>query len=304
MDARDSAVLGLVLASFFWALNGVSWKVFLGLGFSFIVIFWVSRLFKFLSVLFISYSRVRVHEPVKNGRELGIIFLNALFSVGTPFFFFLAILYTKVSNAYFLQYTMSAWVLLAAILFLGEKAGARKILSFLLTLAGILFIAKPEDILGLNAGVALALLSSFSYAGDIITARELRGYSYHTISVYTNAMQFLITTIMLPFFFPDISGLQGEPLGFVSLVVLGILLGIASDLYYQALHTLEASAASIIAHLELLFASVIAFLFFSETPTIFEFWGYALIFGASVIILFRKSDVANFERLLHLTDKL
>ncbi len=303
MDARGSAVLGLVLASLFWAVNGVSWKLFLGLGFAFMLIFWVSRLFKFLTVLFISYYRVESHEPLRSRRELGVIFLNALFSVGTPLFFFLAIAHTKVSNAYFLQYTMSAWVLLAAILFLGERANAQKLLSFLLTIAGILFIARPEELLGLNLGVVFALLSAFSYTGDIITARELKDYSYHTISVYTNAMQFLITTAMLPFFFSGISGVQGGPLGFAGLVVLGILLGIASDLYYNALHLLEASVAGIIAHLELLFASVIAFLLFREAPTAFELIGYAAIFAASVIILLRRSDIANFKRLLHLTDK-
>lgn len=303
MDARGSALLGLVLASLLWAIAGVSWKLFLGLGFSFIIIFWVSRLFKLLSVLFISYYRVSGHEPVRGARELGMIFLNALFSVGTPFFFFLAIAYTKVSNAYFLQYTMSAWVLLVAVLFLGEKVTGRKILGFLLTIAGVLFIARPEELLGLNLGVVFALLSALAYTGDIITAFRLRGYSYHTVSVYTNAVQFLITTAMLPFFFPDISGVQGEPLGFAGLVVIGILLGIASDLYYHALHSLEASVAAIIAHIELLFACVLAFLLFRESPNALELLGYGAILVASIVILLRKSDMAHFERLLHLTDK-
>ncbi len=303
MEQKNSAVLCLVLATLFWAIGGVSWKIFSNLGFAFVLVFWVSRLFKFLSVLFISYYRVTVHEPVKGPREGGIILLNALFSIATPLFFFLAVSRTTVSNAYFLQFTMSAWVLVAAVLFLGEKITAKKTLALGLVLAGVLFIARPERLLSLNLGILFGLLSAVSYAGDIITARELKGYSYHTVSVYTNAMQFLIATVLLAILFQDFGALGIAPLGFAGMVVFGIILGIASDLYYQALHSLEASKAAIIAHLELFFACILAFFIFGESPTGAELLGYGAIFAASVVIVLRKSDIGHFERLLHLADK-
>ncbi len=304
MHRHLPAIICLVLASLFWAVGGISWKIFESVGFAFIFVFWVSRLFKFLSVLSISYFRVKEHQPIKNRKEFAVIFLNAIFSLATPFFFVLALAYTKVSNAYFLQFTMSAWVLVFAVFFLGEKADWRKVLSIVLVLCGIVLIARPEQLLSLNPGVAFGLLSAISYAGDIITARELKDYSYHTVSVYTNALQFLVTTAALPFFIPGASsGISISPNGFAGIVAFGIMIGLASDLYYQALHTLQASTAAIIAHLELFFASILAFLLFAEIPTGMELAGYAAILAASIIILLRKSELRNFEGLLHLADK-
>ena len=304
MRGRISAVVCLVLAALFWAIGGVSWKIFGEMGFAFIFVFWLSRIFKFLAVLFASYCRVRAHEPVRNRREMAIIFINALFSLTTPFFFVLALAYTKISNAYFLQFTMSAWVLVFAVLFLGEKASPRKALGMLLVICGISLIARPEDVLSFSPGVLFGVLSALSYAGDIITARELKGYSYHTVAVYSNGMQFLIATVALPFFVPALPWPEVSPIGLLGIVAFGIMLGVASDLYYHALHTLQASTAAIIAHLELLFGSSLAFLLFSEVPTGLEMAGYALITAASFVIILRgPPQLPHFERLLHLADK-
>ena len=86
--------------------------------------------------------------------------------------------------------------------------------------------------------------------------------------------------------------------------MLGLLLGVASDLYYLALHELEASTSAIISFLELFFASIGAFLIFGETPSGTEFIGYLLILTASTILILRKADIKNFERLLHFTDRM
>lgn len=304
MRKRLPAVMCLITASFFWAAGNVSWKIFGELGFAFIFVFWLSRLFKFLTVLVISYYRVGRHEPLRNARESAFIFINSVFSLATPLFFVLALSYTTISNAYFLQFTMSAWVLAFAILFLGEKAGARKLLSLALVICGIALIARPEDIFGLNYGVVFGVLSALSYAGDIITARELKDYSYHTVSVYSNGLQFLLASVALPFFVPAHSWAEMPPEGFFGIVLFGIMIGLGSDLYFHALHSLQASTAAIISHIELLFGSVLAFLLFAEIPAGIELIGYALIIAASFVIILRPAQLPRFERLLHLTDKM
>lgn len=302
MGNRHFAVVALVIASLFWAVSGVSWKFFLAAGFAFIFIFLVSRLFKFLTVLFVSYYRVKRHEPIKSWKELALIFLNAVFSVATPFFFVLAISHTTIANAYFLQYTLPAWVLVAAVAMLGEKLDWKKIASVGLAILGILFVAKPGDLLAFNPGVLFGLLSAFSHAGDIITSRELKGYSYHTISVYSNGMQVLVSLALLPFF-PWPSSIESHFPAILAIAVVGVVLGVASDLYYLALHVLEASKAAIINFLELLFAAIMAFMLFSEVPSSTELLGYALIIIASTMIVLRKADIENFERLLRFTDR-
>ena len=160
--ARHTVYLGLIFAALCWAIAADSWKIFLAMGFAFILVFLVSRIAKFLSVFFISYYRVKEHEPIKNPKEFAIIALNAAFSIGTPFFFVLAISHTTISNAYFLQFTMPAWVLLAAVLFLGEKFTGKKLATVGLTLLGIFLIAKPENLLSLNEGFLFGILSALS----------------------------------------------------------------------------------------------------------------------------------------------
>ena len=59
----NSALLWLVAATLVWAATGISWKIFSTLGFAFILVFLVSRIFKFIAVWIISYYRVKKHEP-------------------------------------------------------------------------------------------------------------------------------------------------------------------------------------------------------------------------------------------------
>ena len=302
-DFRNSAVVWLIAATLVWTGTGISWKLFSLLGFAFIIVFMVSRLFKLLAVWFISFYRVKQHEPIKSIREFGIIFLNACFSVGTPLFFFLALKYTTISNAYFLQYTMPAWVLIVAVLFLGEKISGKKIFGFGLTMIGIFLIAAPGLSLEFNLGLLFGLLAAFTHTGDIITSRELKDYSYHTVAFYTNLFQFCIAAIVTPFIFEiSTSGISALPL--LAFAAIGVLLGIASDMYYHALETLEASTAAIISFTELIFAAILAFLIFNEAPKGNELIGYLLILISGVIIVLRKADIERFEHLLRFTDRV
>ncbi|MCR4336056.1 MAG: DMT family transporter, partial [archaeon] len=84
---------------------------------------------------------------------------------------------------------------------------------------------------------------------------------------------------------------------------LGLFRGVASDLYYFALEHLEASTAAIITLSELVFASILAFFILGEVPTGSELLGYMIILFAGMIIILRKSDIEDFEYLLHLRRK-
>src|SRR3989344_1937435 len=304
MEDRKCAIVLLITASFVWAGVGISWKYFILLGIAFMTVFMVSRLFKFLSVLFIAYYRVKQHEPIKNAGELFTIFLNACFSVGTPLFFVLALGNTTISNAYFLMYTMPAWVLIASVLILGETMSPKKLGGILLTLTGITLIAAPWNSgFQINLGLVYGLLAAFSHTGDIITSRELKDYAYHTVSLYSNFMQLVVAAIVTPLFFEiTFNGLEPVPL--LAMAAIGILLGIASDMYYHALDILEASTAAIVSFSELIFAGILAFIFFSELPKESELIGYVLIFLAGAVLVLRTADIERFEHLLRFTDRM
>ena len=218
-------------------------------------------------------------------------------------FFVLALGYTSVSNAYFLEYTMPAWVLVMAVLVLGEKITLKKLVGLSLTIGGVALIAGPSLSAQVNAGFIFGLLAAFCHTGDIITSRELKDYSYHTIALYTNFMQLVIAAIVAPLAFKaSLSGLEALPLG--AFAVIGFMLGIASDLYYHALQKLEASTAAIISFAELIFAASLAYIIFGEKPLSNEIIGYGLILCAGAIIILRKADIERFEHLLRFTDRM
>ena len=115
------AVLGLIAASLIWAIGGISYKIFLDAGLPYLFIIWILFIFRFISVWIISDFKKVKHEIVDNIPELKLILLNGLFGLATPLFFIAAILYTSLSTVYFVAYTAPAWVLVFAVLFLGEK---------------------------------------------------------------------------------------------------------------------------------------------------------------------------------------
>ncbi|MCR4335417.1 MAG: DMT family transporter, partial [archaeon] len=195
------AVLGLIVAALIWSITGVSYKVFESVGIPLFFTFWVLVIFRFISVWFISDYKGIKHELVTDLKELRMIGLNSLFALGTPVFFILAITNISVPDAYFLVYTAPAWVLILSIFLLGEKISLKKISGLALTLIGIYLIAHPENIFELNIGFLFALAAAFTYSGDIITGRELKDYSFHTVAIYASGFQTIVLTFFVFFYF-------------------------------------------------------------------------------------------------------
>ena len=296
------AVIGLIIACFIWAVSAIGYTIFIDHGLEFTLILWVILLFRVISVYFIADLKKVKHEIIKDKKELFFVILNGLFSIGTPLFFIYAITHTKFSNAYFITYTAPAWVFVAAVFLLGEKINLKKVAGLFLTLLGIYFIATPESIFSFNLGVIFSLAAAFTFAGDVITSRELKDYSYHTVSLYANVTMFVILSLLIIFVF-GIPSFEHAWFYFVVLALFGISRGIAADLYYYTLENLEASTASIISLAELLFAVVLAFIVLQQFPNPTELLGYALVILSGAIIILRKSDLENFEYLLHFKRK-
>ena len=299
---KREGVFALLLAGFIWAGTGLSYKLFLSVGFTFILLLLITRFFKLLSVLGIAYAKKVKHIPLNDFKELKFLFLNAVSSVATPVFFILALSYSSLSNVYSLQYTMPVWVFILAAFFLKEKINFKKILAVFMTILGIVFISRPENLFSINLGIVFGILSALSFSADIILSRELKDYHYHTVSIYTNTFQVIILTLLALFIFPQsLFASSSLPLiVFLAVALIGIFLGIASDLYYFALEKIDASTAGIVTLCELFFASAFAFIFLGEFPVFFEIIGYGFILFSAIVMLLRKSDIEHFEHLLHL----
>lgn len=204
---------------------------------------------------------------------LSIVFFN--------YCYFKEITLTSLSVAAILLYTAPAFVILISAPCFGERITGRKLLSLLLTFAGLVFVtgvigdagllSGPSILIGLGAGLGYALYSIF---GRYALAR---GYSSLTISFYT----FLFAAIGSLFFTNPVRiyGAVTNSWKELGLVVIFVLVStvIPYITYTIGLRHVENGRASIIASIEPVVATLNGVIFFHEGLSLWTGIGIALV---------------------------
>ncbi len=130
----------------------------------------------------------------------------------------------------------------------------------------------------INIGFLLALVSAIFLAFDTIIGRSLRNYPYEVVSFYNQAfgLVFLVSLALLTFELPSASLIKDVTLLLIPASIIG---GASSMLYYFSLRQLEATWVGLITPLQVVVASLFAFLFFQEIPS------SAVVSGGFLIIM-------------------
>lgn len=287
MNMKKLAPYMVLLAGILWGIIGLFVRRFqtMGLGSMEIVciraITTTILLFLFLFIYDRKMLRIRIKDIwcfVGTG-IFSIVFFN--------FCYFKAMTLTSLSVAAVLLYTAPAIVMVLSVILFKEKITVVKIVAFLLTFVGCVFVTgllgggnvlNAEGILmGLGAGLGYALYSIFSrYALE-------RGYHSLTISFYTFLLAMVGTfplcdgRVMWESCAKDAStGMFCIVYGMVSTVIPYIV-------YTRGLKEMENSKASILASIEPVAATLMGVLVFHEKLTINGIVGTALVLGAIVI---------------------
>lgn len=176
--------------------------------------------------------------------------------------------------------SLMAWVLFK------ESLTVRKIVAVTLSIAGTLLIAgkssfNPDQISILGLGVSL--LGAIFYGLFSLLGKKLtRIYNPWTILLYVFGFASLT---LLPFqiYYPSPFPYQVPSLLYFAGLVLGpSILGFA--LYTTALGRLQASIASIIATTEIVFASILAYVFLGERLQIWQIMGAGLVISGVIFV--------------------
>lgn len=186
-----------------------------------------------------------------------------------------AVVLVGVAVAVVLLYTAPAFVAVMSWRFLGETFTLRKTIALALTILGCAFVARAYDpaLLQVNAlGILCGLGSAFTYALYSILGKFSlqRGYSIATMSLYVYTIGALGLLVIAFFSNAPQPGLEiisiAPELGaWILLLVLAVFATIGALYFYTAgLRHLEASAASIIATLEPVVATALAFFVVGE----------------------------------------
>ena len=240
-------------------------------------------LFLIFFYLFLSGSL----EQLKLGRNRKYLLLLGFLNAITGICYLSAIRYSGISIAVLLLYTAPVYVNLLAPSILGEKSSSKSLLPLFLSVAGVLLITRPGEILvnlstgsDFMKGLLFGLLSGLSFGTTIITIRYLR-HDYTGIS-----QTFWLTGISLLFMLPS-ALLTPIPVyfrNFSTLLLFGLTITFAAILYLKGISGIRAQTGSILALLE-----PVSGIFFDTTVLrsplyISTFLGCVLILTAAYLV--------------------
>jgi drug/metabolite transporter (DMT)-like permease len=199
-----------------------------------------------------------------------------------------AVVLVGVAVAVVLLYTAPVFVALMSWRFLGESFTPRKGVALALTVIGCALVARAYDpvLLQVNAlGIVCGLGSAFTYAlYSILGEFSLqRGYNIATMSLYVYSIGTVGLLVVALFAGGEGEGLDvlavaAEPGAWILLLALALFATIGALYFYTAgLRHLEAGVASIIATLEPVVATALAFFVVGESIEWLQIAGGILI---------------------------
>ena len=203
-----------------------------------------------------------------------------------------AVIATTVTTAVVLLYTAPAFVTLIARRVWGEPLGARKMSALVLAFAGCALVARAYDPaqVSLNLiGLAVGLAAGFTYALYTVFSKfALERFASSTALTYALffGALFLIPSQTLDDFAPLVRG-PGVWV-FLLLLVIGPTLG-SLALYNAGLLRVPASNASLVANIEPVVASLLAFTFLGERLELLQMVGGAMVIAGAVWLSAGKS---------------
>jgi drug/metabolite transporter, DME family len=219
-------------------------------------------------------------------RGLGSFVVYGMIGIGAFYWLYAqAIIQTTVTMAVVLLYTAPAFVTVLAWRVWGEALDARKISALALAFGGCALVARAYDpaqlslniggiVFGLGAGLTYALFTIFSKA-------SVKQYSPWTALTY----QLLFGALFLaPFQTPDaFTPLIQYPQTWLYLLGLAFGPTLGAIWFFTAgLRSVPASNASIIATIEPVLASVLAFVILGERLELLQMIGGGMVIGGAV----------------------
>jgi DME family drug/metabolite transporter len=272
----------VLLAAFLWGTLGIFYKTLIGVyGLSPLNIAFFRAAFSAIFLL-IGLSLLRPQWLRVEWRDLPLLVSFGLFGVAAFFFVYVnAIDLVGVAVGAVLLYTAPAWVTLISWRFLGEPVTRGRWAALALAFVGCALVAGVYDpdqirlngpgiLFGLAAGLTYGLYSVFNKAG-------VRKYPPWTVLFYGMLVGALVLLLV-----QDVDDLTRALSSWATvawLVALALLPTLGSGLAFAAgLRLVPVSAASVVANLEPVVATLLAFVILGEVMA-----GWQIIGGALVI---------------------
>lgn len=196
-------------------------------------------------------------------------------------FLFEAYKYTTISVATLSYYFAPVLVTIACPILFKEKFGLKEIICFIFSTIGIVLITGIGDLTsGSNhlLGVMLGLAAALLYATVVLLNKFI-----NVDGLYRTFFQFLSAVIVLTPYVLLTTGFTISSLnldGWILLLTVGLIhTGITYYLYFTSIKELSGQRTAILSYIDPLVAIILSVTLLSESLTILQFIGGALILG-------------------------
>ncbi|TXI27665.1 MAG: EamA/RhaT family transporter [Aquipseudomonas alcaligenes] len=220
--------------------------------------------------------------PLKTGRIRSHLWRTG-YGLAAMYCFFYAIAHLPLADAMLFTYSAPVFTPVLAWWLLKEPLTKRMLVTTGIGLVGVLLVAKPSQALldsQALAGLAASILAAFAF----VSIREMSDSEpAFRIVFYFSLFSALISAVPLTWAWQPLGSHQ---LGL--LLVIGMLATISQIVMSKAYGLAPPGLIGPFAYLAIVFAGVIAWLRWGETPDLSSLLGAALIFASSLLSIARR----------------
>lgn len=241
----------------------------------------------FFGVLLLAPVMVKNRFRVLETRRLGFHLLRATVNFGAISCIFFALALEPLAKVVSLSFTVQLFATAGAVLFLGEKIYARRVIALCAGFAGMLIILRP-GIISITAGTLFTLAYVVIWAAGLLMVKLLaRTESAMTQTSYAALFQTPMALACALFFWrwPE----WHHYIWFAALALCG---SVAQFTLSQAFRYADAGLALSVDYLKLVWAALIGFLWFNEVPDLWT-WVGAGVICLSVSYITQRERVAG-----------
>jgi drug/metabolite transporter (DMT)-like permease len=241
-------------------------------------------LFRSLVVMVLSWVWLRRRAIPEWGNRRGLLLLRSLFGFGALSCFYYACIHLPLADATVLQFTNPIFTAFLAAGLLGESMGAGTFALSLLSLGGVVLVARPAFLFGTLAApldhyaVGIALAGALFSASAYVTIRVLRATENPMVIVFQFA--FFSTLAAVPTALPGFRVPDGREV--LLLLAAGATTYLGQTFLTHGLIRERAGRATAIGYVQIVFAALWGLLFFGEMPTPLSIAGAALIVASTI----------------------
>ena len=237
----------------------------------------------FLGLVIILPYIIKNKDAVLRTTHLKKHILRTILGLPAMLLYFSALVLLPIEKLTAISFVVPLIVTILAVFFLGEKIYIYRTLALILGFSGMLVIIRPGFV-EISIGVYMVLFSALLWSINIIITKKIsKDDSAITILAYQSIFMSLLSFIIVLFFW-EMPSLKT----FIYLILAAMCGTVLHLALNHAFKLVDVSMTQPYSFLNLVFASIIGYFVFNETPDLYTWVGALIIFVGVLIISYRE----------------